>query len=364
MNDYKRLVSYLYFYDDGKKQKNSGFAKIDARNHICKIHISIRMPQVLSYPAWSIYLFYRKENKIKGILLDEVRTQGIGLEMRRTTKSDDIEHSGIALEQIAGVYICPQGNLKRQIFASQWDEKEIIPEDFEVHTIDASEEPKAASVENPVVEIMKKYIEDNQMDVDEAELESESVACDAPMREETETLVQNETDTALQDESGFANDGASDFFEGISNTVENENKTSEDMNSTTESGKSSRKQKRGFEPGERSWNKLYKKYPKILGENDLKNLECIRIYPKDLEILPEKYWELGKNVFLLHGYYYFRHLLLAKNGEKYILGVPGVYHQSEKMVASLFGFYYFLEGKQPADSKGTFGYWCMEIEFE
>lgn len=341
MNDYKRLVSYLYFYDDGKKQKNSGFAKIDARNHICKIHISIRMPQVLSYPAWSIYLFYRKENKIKGILLDEVRTQGIGLEMRRTTKSDDIEHSGIALEQIAGVYICPQGNLKRQIFASQWDEKEIVPEDFEIHTIDIPEETSTASVENPVVEIMKKYIEDNQIEYEDVEVESESVACDAPVREETEALVQNEADT-----------------------VENENQMSEDANSAAESRKSTRKQKRGFEPGERSWNKLYKKYPKILGENDLKNLECIRIYPKDLEILPEQYWELGKNVFLLHGYYYFRHLLLAKNGEKYILGVPGIYHQSEKMVASLFGFYYFMEGKQPADSKGTFGYWCMEIEFE
>ena len=39
MADYHRFVAYIYEYVNGKKMQNTGFAKIELRNAICRIQI-------------------------------------------------------------------------------------------------------------------------------------------------------------------------------------------------------------------------------------------------------------------------------------------------------------------------------------
>ena len=81
-------------------------------------------------------------------------------------------------------------------------------------------------------------------------------------------------------------------------------------------------------------------YPKVrLNEIDG---ECIKITPHDISYLPKKYWQLCNNSFMLHGYYNYRYLILCEkimNGTKrYLIGVPGLYHQKEQTMARMFGF--------------------------
>ena len=42
MADYHRFVAYIYEYVNGKKMQNTGFAKIELRNAICRIQIHIQ----------------------------------------------------------------------------------------------------------------------------------------------------------------------------------------------------------------------------------------------------------------------------------------------------------------------------------
>ena len=102
-------------------------------------------------------------------------------------------------------------------------------------------------------------------------------------------------------------------------------------------------------------------YPKVrLNEIDG---ECIKITPHDISYLPKKYWQLCNNSFMLHGYYNYRYLILCEkimNGTKrYLIGVPGLYHQKEQTMARMFGFTEF-EGNR-RNGTMNFGYWCMYL---
>ncbi len=93
--------------------------------------------------------------------------------------------------------------------------------------------------------------------------------------------------------------------------------------------------------------------------------EYLSITPRDFIVLPGKYQNLVQNSFLLHGYYNYGHIVLArekgKPEDKYYLGVPGVYYDREKQVALMFGFEGF-EGGKAQISDGGFGYYMMKVE--
>lgn len=42
MTEFKRLISYLYEYEGKVKGKNVGFVKLETRNGLCKLNVSIR----------------------------------------------------------------------------------------------------------------------------------------------------------------------------------------------------------------------------------------------------------------------------------------------------------------------------------
>lgn len=95
----------------------------------------------------------------------------------------------------------------------------------------------------------------------------------------------------------------------------------------------------------------------------------VRITPEDLLLLPKKGRNYIENSYLLHGYYRYRHVLLARGprnaGEEYLILVPGRYNRKEARLAGIFGFPEFLpvlpEVRTAASAEGSFGYWCGKI---
>lgn len=71
MSDYRRLVAYIYLYNQGKRVKNVGFTKVESRNGECRIQIQIKGAWVAEGNACKFYIFYRKDGKMRGILLGE-----------------------------------------------------------------------------------------------------------------------------------------------------------------------------------------------------------------------------------------------------------------------------------------------------
>lgn len=88
-----------------------------------------------------------------------------------------------------------------------------------------------------------------------------------------------------------------------------------------------------------------------------KNITCIKIELKDLRELPRKYWYLGNNSFLLHGFFNYRYLVIGKIEEdtqnRWFLGVPGIYQNQERVMAIIFGFPEFM----PEQVENRFGCW-------
>lgn len=94
------------------------------------------------------------------------------------------------------------------------------------------------------------------------------------------------------------------------------------------------------------------------------DMGCYRIFPKDIEMLHANYHRLQNNQFLLHGYYNYRHLIICKkadNENEFWLGVPGIYHEREKMAARMFGFEKF-EGTTQDYRVGDLGYYLITVE--
>lgn len=114
------------------------------------------------------------------------------------------------------------------------------------------------------------------------------------------------------------------------------------------------------------WGQLQRRYPKVLAFDYVHGSEILTIKPQDIGILPRENWVYGNNSFLLHGYYNYRHLILARleipgGTFRYLLGVPGHYFSNEKNLASMFGFPNFVLAKKQPEEDGRFGYWYTDL---
>lgn len=122
------------------------------------------------------------------------------------------------------------------------------------------------------------------------------------------------------------------------------------------------------DPAESIWNRLRAAYPKVTAFECADGCEILVIKPQDIGLLPRENWVYGNNSFLLHGYYNYRYLILArlgKSGERgrYILGVPGHYGNNEKYMAAMFGFDRFVRSTRQPPRDSRFGYWYTDLNF-
>ena len=118
------------------------------------------------------------------------------------------------------------------------------------------------------------------------------------------------------------------------------------------------------------WEGFRKRYAKIQAFDSANGCEILTIKPQDIGLLPRENWNYGNNSFLLHGYYNYRYLILARIGSeeqgrvRYILGVPGHYYSNEKYMASMFGFPHFVLARKQPSQDGRFGYWYTDVRLE
>ena len=122
------------------------------------------------------------------------------------------------------------------------------------------------------------------------------------------------------------------------------------------------------DPAESLWNRLRAAYPKVTAFECADGCEILVIKPQDIGLLPRENWVYGNNSFLLHGYYNYRYLILARLGNpgergRYILGVPGHYGNNEKYMAAMFGFDRFVRSTRQPPRDSRFGYWYTDLNF-
>lgn len=343
MSNYRRFVSYIYAYRNGKKEQNTGFAKVESRNGTLKI--GIQVTGIREQESLDAYLFVRKDEKLLGIFLGAVTVAGIVGELSVSTDSRDIEGSGYSLEEIAGLWIQGEGG---NHYITLWDEEPLKRLELEILRKEGDgEEPEE---KNPPEGGWEEPEEGN------------------PPEERWEEPKEGNSPEEQWEEPG--NRDLSEEQE--ENTKVMEGNTADLSGKPLESGAQAtlngvRAQENHFSGDEpswmtRHWMMLSRTYAHVQPFRNSQVVDCLRISPRELGIFYQKDPAIGRNTFLLHGYYHFRHLLLIRcEDNSYRLAVPGYYSLQEQRTAVFYGFPYFMENREQR-GRVKQGYWCRPIE--
>ena len=399
MGDYKRLISYIYSYERGTKSKNAGFAKIESRNGICKVNISLRIADELMNEAednmLEVFFFYRDNGEVKKVFLERIRIVNGCSMIKMRMNSDNIGNVGIAIDRITGIFICTRAFLKGAhnlniVYASEWDDIPIEVNKFKEKSnddinIQNSTEAELKIAEGPLdsntYDIKGEALENNinlyRNAVVETDAESQLVSVlDSNPGPEIENEIKGEIKSEIKSEIKNEIKSEIETNEEPGPEIEPETDFADDRkkcnNKLADMLKEEQKNDEIDDIGNADsvagdyFRMLCNCYPKIR-VNEI-NGECIKITPHDISYLPKKYWHLCNNSFLLHGFYNYKYLLLCEkkmdSGKKYLVGVPGMFHQKEQVIARMFGFTEF-ECNNATNRYGNkamkFGYWCMYL---
>ena len=293
----QRFVTYIYAYENNNKNQNVGFAKVDIRGDYCQVEIHLKRTGYTNVKC-PVYLFVRENEVIVGVEMGEIAlVNGCG-DFVRQLNCNGVGETPYCMKDMKGILIFLDDTV---MFASQWDERAIYRDNFKPY-----EETKQIPVEQ-LEDVAEEPEESGQME----KLQVESVQAQQSREQQTEEL---------QPEAQRSGDMWMDLWEKLNGMYGAKN--------------------------------LFENMPEISG---------IHMELKDLRELPKKYWYLGSNSFLLHGFFNYRHLLLGKveneSGRKWFIGVPGIYQNQEKVLAAVFGFPEFRQEKDTGVKTGQFGYW-------
>lgn len=121
MNNYKRIVSYLYYYGNGEKKNNVGYVRMERKDGICKVTIHMRSINS-NEKKLGVYFFYREKEQLIGISLGTmVIKNGVG-EFRKVMEEEITKGLQVTLEEMGGIIIYENNE---HFFATQWDDEFI-----------------------------------------------------------------------------------------------------------------------------------------------------------------------------------------------------------------------------------------------
>lgn len=373
----KRFITYLYKYENDIKQENTGFAKVEFRGSSGRMEVHVRNLN-LEVPGCMIYLFARKGEIMQGVPMGEIQIRHGNGDVRYIFDEKNLNAFGVSMKQMEGIFI----SVSQEIYiASQWKEGEVQRENF--HILEKKEQSKEQRTQQE--ETQRHRGGSRREEAGRQQGISGKEKFQGPKENQKQQTVREREELkrqqAAQGEEGQEKGGIqeaeeSDISEKMSNakgemsegeTPEREVLEREVSEREAENLKATEIPMEKFAEEvslERVFHKLRLKltvfYP-FLGES----IECVKIDITDLSELPRKYWYLGKNSFLLHGFFNYRHLIMGeiREGEKseYFIGVPGVFQNQERIMASMFGFPEFRTAEQTQYKTGNFGYWYRVI---
>lgn len=366
MAGFQRFISYLYKYENDERQENTGFAKMEIRGTSYRLEVHVRNLN-LEKPDSTVYLFARNKEIMQAVPIGEMYIRRGNGDMRYAFEEKDLSGFGMKMDFMEGIFISVTDEI---YIASQWKEGEIHKNNL--HILKKGEMPEVVQGEKE--NNGRKEAGDAPGKTEAQGIEGD----DVPNRQEA---VQVETDNVPEAEEDIRQEAKGSQTEAKKFHEEEMTQGGAGEDSPTE--KEVKQEELGQEPENRGRKNLKATeipLEKFLEEGDLEgafqklrlkltvfypfqgeDIECVKVDITDLQELPKKYWYLGKNSFLLHGFFNYRHLIIGeiKEEEKcgYFIGVPGVFQNQERIMATMFGFPEFKTAKQSEFKTGNFGYW-------
>lgn len=154
MQTYRRFVSYVYQYENGKKAGNRGFIKVEARGNTCSMQIALKGICRDGNGSCRIYGFKREEGLLKGSLLAEcpVRT-GIVQEQLGFLRNE-MGDARYSLHELSGVIF--RGD-DETMYGTQWDDAPMKMENFQPDERGAKTAVRETAPETPQEENAQEW---------------------------------------------------------------------------------------------------------------------------------------------------------------------------------------------------------------
>ncbi len=419
MPEYRRFIAYFYEYIDRKKQGNAGFAKVELRNGMWRILFRLTAA-VLPQPPLRVYGFVRENGQIAAFLLGKMPSGRESAQEWLYRADAPLGQGRYHLEDLAGIWI---QSAEERCFISIWDEDPVDPGKFVLET--AGGNPAKASAGTATEDVQagnagrEAEAEENiQAEKDAEALQSEYGSLEKrnaePVQPEHGSLekrnaerIQPEhtrTEAETIEEAQEAEDCREAEYVQVKNTVREEKaaevyraednsceaqetvripleKTGRDENADREEALADAKEEAQAEHIGESAKKIraseteevqeakrrqvmeeiFRKRIAFSPFPEQEGLQCVQIMPCDIVRLQQENYQVGRSSFLQHGFYQYRHLMLARTQEgTYLLGVPGYQNEQESYMARIFGFGDFYPARI-CECRRTFGYWCRPL---
>lgn len=393
MADYKRLVSYIYAYPGGVRDKNVGFAKAEVRNGQFKLTVSVKGVYTDTPELFGVYVMVDgKKHQPGGFTLLKTGTvmvnQGIG-QYQDLFNPMNINQSGYTFEDISGIALARENEDFYRMF-SLWEDCILNTEDI------TFAQPEAAAASNPVAQADSEEVsvkeQVNRTTGQEAERKSAEMSGNVreseTVRRNAEDVSENEVEDVVEaavtskpatPESAQSAGQQTDLQQETAQMKAQQVRAMEAVQellfrNTNPQGTMPQNTKlqhttlQNAKPQEEmpAFEKVFINRDFIDAFEDDYFYDCVEVTPELLKQLPIEDDAVVNNSFLVHGYYNFKHILFGKvcendNNTRYFIGVPGMYCNRERFMASMFGFCNFKKSHRSDYSNPYFGYWYQEI---
>ncbi len=385
MSDYQRFVSYLYTYQNNTKNRNCGFARVEIRDHLCRLDIHLKLPAYPFTPTLKVYVFVPSQEKLYGIFLGNASYQMGNVTGTFTFRDNNINNSSYCFSDLGGILIQSDTNL---CFASAWKDINICPEQFVAyqksephearHSKDLETSLPNSNSEASLDQSKPESCESNAETTSSVSHETEIVSEPASAQEtsqEPELTVEPALDTSSKEEHTSQLPNMEQNISEQSTPIEIQpTHTTEELQTDTNSesqaadllaaSTDSIKTLPTPKP-DNFWETLLKTYPQqhLFFDDEIHN--CVQLSPRDVPKISASGYPIANNAFFRHNCQSFQHFLIGKKENEgktqYILAVPGIFNPKEQYMASMFGFPYFKSSQNSQFRNNCWGYWYRII---
>lgn len=360
MNEYQRFISYIYSYPGNVRDKNVGFAKIEVRNGQCRLDMTLNGVHMDTSRLYGVHLMVN-DLQAEGcalVQLGRILVNGGQGKYRDLLNPENLNGSGFSLSDGIGLAVVDQDDSYYRMF-SLWNDDVFKPE--KVHFLEKKEVLKQdretetkpeAEKHNEIIESADESVENTDESMENTDepvqnVDEASLAMKIEMENLNEPVSKPESEVVYREE--FKN-GTESIEEAVSRPE-------------IQAASAQVKELSGVE---RVFRELAAQTELIDAFEDDVLYDCIEVSPEQLKKMFGNNQAFDKNSFMMHGFFRYRHLLLGRvqendNNTQYFIGIPGMYCNRERYMASVFGFANFKRSHRSDYSNPYFGYWYQEM---
>ncbi len=328
----KRFIRYLYEYEHGRRLRNVGFVKAEQSEDECTLHIHGKGLHMKGERKLTVYLFFNAGNECVGIWQGTIDNVNPAINYRLHYTEEDAG-SPENFQAIDGIILESEMGHK---YAAVWDDKAVDIGNMRV--LDPAKEreiPREEIRQEEPEPAREEEIRQREPEpVREEDYRLESVMQREPQEDWNNPEPRQEDEVQMRDEPEPMQEAVGDSQKADAESQETCGQEDEQERSVQ------------------------------------RDCQCTKIQRNDLARLPRCEWKWANNSFLLHGYYNYHHLALIHEGNRFLLGVPGIYHPQEAKAANVFGFTEFIPVRdmevdltdEEGNGRDQFGYWCRPVK--